>query len=182
MKKTLFVVAATMLLVGATTPAMAAHPGQFGLGVLNSDFPIGLFIGMNDKTTVAFGLDVQKPDTDSADNGEQSFGFGLGGALEYNLWGGSNWGFGVFPQVGFATQSYEDITVGNTTQSVDSSSQIMILLALGGHYDPVDSVSLYFAHGLGISNNSPPGGGDSSTNIGTFGDVLGSLGVAFYLP
>lgn len=180
MKKSLSVAAATLLLALATSPAMAGHAGQWGLGTLYSDFPAAVFIGVNDATTVTFGLDVQKPDTDSADNGEQTFGFGLLGALEYNLWYGDNWGFGVFPAVGFSTQSFED--VGTPPVSVDSGSQVILGLNLGGHFDVVSAVSIYFTHGLAVNMISPPGGGDSSTNIGTFGTTVGELGIAFFLP
>ena len=173
MKKSLSVAAVTLLLALATTPAMA---GQWGLGTLYSGFPLGVFIKMNPKTTVTFGLDFQKPDTDSADNGEQTSDFGLIGALEYDIWGAENWGYGVFPAVGFATQSYEDTPAG----SIDSGSQVTIGLNMGGHFDPIDHVSLYFTHGVAITMDSPPGGGDSTTDIGTFGSLVGNLGVAFF--
>ena len=181
MKKSLSVAAATLLLALATTPAFASHGGQWGLGTLYSDFPLGVFFGLNDKTTVTFGLNFRQEDTQPAPFDQESGRFGIVGALEYDFWSGDRWGFGAFPAVGFTSISQEDVVVGGTNQSVDSATDIQIALALGGHFDIVDAVSIYVTHGLVIDSYSPPVG-DSTTTFGTFGNQVGELGVNFWFP
>jgi hypothetical protein len=176
MKKSLSVAAATLLLALATTPAFAGHAGQMGLGLLSTSTPVGVFFGINDQTMVHFGLGFEKPDTDEADNGELTSQFSIAGALEYDLWSGDNWGFGVFPGVAFSSASFEDVG----TVSVDSASEIALALNLGGHVDLASNVSVYFVHGLDISIVDS-GAGDSATNIGTSGSDLGEFGVNFWI-
>lgn len=173
MKKSLFVAAAVLAIAASAVPA---HAGSVGLGLLSTDFPAGVFFNLNDKTTVHFGLGFDKPDTDSADNGELTSQFGILGALEYDIWGGDNWGFGAFPSVSFESASFEDVG----TVSVDSATGFNLGLNLGGHFNPVSNVAVYFAHGLNVSIVDS-GVGDSATNIGFEGVNLGELGIAFFI-
>ena len=174
MKKSLFVAVAALVIAAAS--AVPAHAGQTGLGLLSTSYPVGVFLKMNDKTTVHFGLGFDKPDTGSGNFGQEKLTFGLLGALEYDIWSGDNWGFGAFPCVSFATTSYED----NGTTSVDSSSMIDLGLYLGGHFNPVSNVSVFFKHGIDVAIDSPSVG-DSATNIQTAGWNLGELGIAFWI-
>jgi hypothetical protein len=176
MKKSLSVAVAAIVLALATTPAFAGHAGQMGLGLLSTSAPLGVFLGINDMTTVHFGLGFNKPDTDDADNGELTSEFTIQAALEYDVWSGDNWGFGVFPCVQFASASFEDFG----TTSVDGATAIDLGLFLGGHVDVVSNFSIYFKHGLDISIVDS-GAGDSSTNIGTSGQNLGEVGVALWV-
>jgi hypothetical protein len=173
MKKSLFVAVAALVFAASAVPA---HAGQTGLGLLSTSQPIGVFFKLNDQTTVHFGLGVDKPDTGSGNFGQRKLTFGLLGALEYDIWTGDNWGFGVLPCVAFETTSYEDDPQG----SVGSSSAINLGLNLGGHFNPVNNVSVYFKHGIDISIDSPSVG-DSATNISTNGWNLGELGIAFWV-
>jgi hypothetical protein len=183
MKKSLSVAAAVLLLALATTPAMAAHGGQMGLGLLTSEFPLGVFFGLNDKATLHVGLDVEKPDSQSG-TGDPKMTVGILGAFEYDLWSGDNWGFGVFPALAFTTTSYEDQGVVNPT-SIDSSHTLTVALNLGGHFDPVSNVAIYFAHGVQIASTTPAhiaGTPDvsSTTDIATRGVNVGEFGVAYF--
>jgi len=179
MKKSLSVAAAMLLLALATTPAMAAHGGQWGLGLLTSEYPIGAFFGLSDVGTLHVGLDIEKPDS-QAGTGQPKMTVGIAGAFEYDIWHGDNWGFGVFPGFAFSTTSYEDQTVGPNTVSIDSSHILTVALDLGGHFDPVSNVAIYFTHGLQIATVTPPGGGDSSTEIATRGVNVGEMGIAYF--
>lgn len=174
MKKSLFVAAAALVFAASAVPAHAGHGGGMGMGLLHSDFPAGVFFGLNDQTTVHFGLGFDKFDTVDG-SGDISSQFGILGALEYNIWTGDNWGFGLFPSISFATASFEDFG----TTSVDSATDINFGLNLGGHFDPVSNVAVYFNHGLNV-NIFDPGVGDSSTNIGLDGWDLGQFGVCFW--
>ncbi len=176
MKKSLSVALATIVLALATTPAFAGHGGQFGIGLLSTSAPAGVFFGLGDQATVHFGLGFEKPDTDDADNGELTSTFTILGALEYDIWSGEDWGFGVFPCVSFASASFEDVG----TTSVDSATEIDLGLFLGGHVDVASAFAIYFKHGLDISIFDP-GVGDSETNIGLDGSNLGEFGVAFFV-
>ncbi|MFN8177357.1 MAG: hypothetical protein U0167_05485 [bacterium] len=176
MKKSLSVAAALLLLALATTPAMAAHGGQMGLGLLTSEFPVGAFFGLNDKATFHVGIDVEKPKSES-NTGQPKMTVGVVGALEYDMWHGDNWGFGVFPSIAFKTTSYEDTPLG---ASIDSGHELLVGLDLGGHFDPVSNVAIYFTHGVEIASVTPPGGGDSATNIATTGINVGQMGIAYF--
>jgi hypothetical protein len=175
MKKSLSVAAATLLLALATTPAFAGHSGM-GLGLLSTSAPVGVFFGLSDKTMVHFGLGFDKPDTDEADNGELTSEFTILAALEYDIWSGEAWGFGVFPSVAFSSASFEDVG----TTSSDGATAIELGVDLGGHVDLASNVAVYFRHGLSVANVDS-GAGDSSTNIGFHGGSLGEFGVAFFL-
>jgi hypothetical protein len=172
MKKSLSVAVATLVLALATTPAFAGHAGQFGLGVLNSSAPVGVFIGVNDQTTVHFGIGFEKNDVPEG-SGAIETQFTIAGDLEYDIWSGENWGFGVFPGIAFGIASPEG--------DGDSGTAIDIALNLGGHADLISNFSAYFRHGLNISIvDTGAEGADSLTNFGTTGWNLGELGVAFW--
>jgi hypothetical protein len=176
MKKSLSVAVATIVLALATTPAFAGHAGQFGLGLLDTDAPAGVFFGLTDQATVHFGLGFNKiDDRDGVDDGDPTSNFTILGALEYDIWSGENWGFGVFPTVAFASQGYEDAG----TVSIDSDTAIDLGLLLGGHVDVASAFSIYFRHGLDIA--IVDSGGESVTDLGLTGSDLGEFGVAFWV-
>ena len=181
MKKSLFVAVAALVFAVAAAPAQAGNAGQFGLGLLHSSTPVGIFYGLSDASTLHIGLGFDKPDTGDGDNGQEKMTFAIGADLEYNIWSGDSWGFGLFPGLMYSTTSYEDLgDVG-----LNSSSDFDINVMLGGHYNPVDSVALYFMHGvmINIHNPSEPEDGedaDNATNFGTTGWNLGQFGAAFY--
>jgi hypothetical protein len=178
MRKSLFVLAALLL---AAMPAFAGgHAGQNGLGLLYSDAPIGYFRGLSDDATLHIGLDINSPDGgDDDDDGDPTLGFTIAGALEYDIWGGEGWGFGLFPGIAFSSQSFED--VGGVSR--DSETNFHIAANLGGHVDLHEHVSLFFKHGLNIDiSDSGAPNADSTTDISTAGWTLGQLGLCFWLP
>ena len=181
MKKSLFVAVAALVFAVAAAPAQAGNAGQFGLGVLHSSTPVGIFHGLSDVSTLHVGLGFVKPDTDDEDNGEWKSTFAIAADFEYNLWSGDSWGFGLFPGVAYSTNSYED----DGDVGLNSESDLDFNVKLGGLYNPVDSVALYFTHGLAINlyNPSEPEDGpdrDNETNFFTTGWKLGEFGAAFY--
>ncbi len=174
MRKSLFVLAALLL---AATPALAGgHAGQNGLGLLYGDAPIGYFRGLNDDATLHIGLDLELPDGgDADDDGDLKSVFTIAAALEYDLWSGDGWGFGLFPGFAFTTASFED--VGDV--SIDSATNIHLAANLGGHLDMNQHVTVFFKHGLNI--DIADDGSESLTDIGTSGWNLGELGVCFWI-
>jgi hypothetical protein len=173
-KSFLLVAAALLMLSGATANAMPA--GGFGFGFLHSEFPVGIFYGINEQTAFHVGLGFHKYDP-VANSGDPDLALGFTGALVYDIWAGENWGFGIAPGVAYATTSYEDTAAG----SIDNSSQLWILAYLQGHWDPADAVSFWFNHGIMVNTMSPPVG-DSTTEFMTEGNNLASFGFTVWLP
>ena len=172
MRKTLMLLGAVMLLAtGLSTTAHAQHAGQWGLGLLDTSFPVGVFYGINDQTVLHAGLGFNKFDV-AENSGDLETQFGILVALSWDFVQGSGWGFGIIPNFAFTSRSPEG--------SGDGDSFTHIGIDLGGHWDPVDAVSLWFRHGLSIDIYSPPQG-DSSTDFGTSGIDLGSFGATFYI-
>jgi hypothetical protein len=177
-KSFLLVGAALLMLSGATANAMPA--GGFGFGFLHSDFPVGIFYGINEQTAFHVGVGFHKFDP-VAGSGGRDMTIGAAGALVYDIWAGPNWGFGIAPAVAYATTSYEDQTIGTTTTSIDNSSQLWVMGNLQGHWDPVDAVSFWFSHGITVSTVSPSVG-DSTTEFMTDGNNVTSFGFTVWLP
>ncbi|MEZ5065570.1 MAG: hypothetical protein R3B81_12630 [bacterium] len=172
MRKSLLLLGVSLMTVSLASSANAAgHSGQWGLGLLDSSAPVGVFFGVNEDATLHLGLGFHKYDvpTGTVDL-ETEFNFLA--ALEYDIWTGNQMGFGVMPALGFSSMSPNE---------GDGASNILIGLYLGGHWDPSDAVSFWFHHGLEIDLYSPPVG-DSTTEFGTSGVELGSFGATFWIP
>lgn len=177
MKKSLFVAVAAVLVAVAAAPAQAGHEGQNGLGTLNaSEAQICYFRGLDERMNICIGAGFASWDENSPFNSfDQESQFALLAALEYDLWYGDNWGFGLFPSLTF--QSFSPEGEG------DSATDFLIGLYLGGHADLVDNFAVFFRHGLTIEMfDSGIEGSDSSTDIYTNAFNLGDLGVAFFFP
>jgi hypothetical protein len=175
MRKSFLLIGAAFLMLSAAT-ANAMPAGGFGFGFLHSEFPVGIFYGINEQTALHVGVGLHKYDP-VANSGAADLTIGGIGALVFDIWGGTNWGFGIAPGVAFATTSYEDTPAG----SVDSSSELIIQGYLQGHWEPVEAVSLWFGHGLLVKSMSPSVG-DSTTEFMTVGEDVTSFGFTVWLP
>ncbi len=169
MRKSFLLVASLILAMGTVSTANAQT--EWGLGFLHYDVPIGVFVGVNDQTTIHAAIDYQKYDVASG-SGDLESEFAFAAAVIWDFWAGSNWGFGVAPGVSYRNFSPE---------SGDSASQTNIPILLAGHWDATDNISLWFSHGLNIQITSPPVG-DSTTDWGTTGFNLTNFGFTVWAP
>jgi hypothetical protein len=171
MRKSLLLFGAALMVFGAASTANAMHGQQWGLGLVSTDTPVGVFYGINDKTNIHVGLGFEKNDLPDMST-EIETTFGITGQVMFDIWQGNGMGFGVYPGINFTNYSPKE---------GDSASQTIILIHLGGHWDPNDWVSLWFQHGFQVVLTSPPAG-DSTTDFRTAGLDLGSFGVTFWIP
>jgi hypothetical protein len=171
MRKSLLLIGAGLMILCSTTGAQAQHAGQWGLGLLTTSAPVGVFYGINDKTNLHVGFGFKKNDLPEASTATETE-FTIGGAVSFDIWQASGMGFGVLPSIFYTNMS---------PKTGDSSSATLIGIYLQGHWDPNDWASLWFRHGFDIMISSPAGG-DSTTDFGTSGVDLGSFGVTFWLP
>ena len=169
MRKSFLLIASLVLAMGATSTANAQT--EWGLGFLHSDVPVGVFVGVNDQTTIHAAIDFEKNDVPSGSSSiETEFAFAA--AVIWDFWSGSDFGFGIAPGVSYRNFSPKE---------GDSSSQTNIPILLAGHWDATDNISLWFSHGLNIQIDSPPVG-DSTTDFGTTGYNLTNFGFTVWAP
>lgn len=169
MRKYFLLVAGLILVTGMTSTASAQT--EWGLGFLNYQIPIGVFVGVNDQTTIHAAVDFQKYDVPSGSTADETE-FAFAAAVIWDFWSGSNFGFGVAPGV-----TYRNIS----PKTGDSRSQTNIPILLAGHWDATDNISLWFSHGVNIMITSPPQG-DSTTDFGTVGTNLTNFGFTVWAP
>jgi len=168
----------TVLLLTLAVPgaSLAQHGGQIGLGLYYTDTPIGAFYGINDKIQVHAGFgftsnDLTPPDDPLAVDNRTKNEIRFTAAVSYDFVQGKGWGFGAIPDFRY---TYTEPVKGDLDRTYTFG------LHLGGHWDPIPSLSLWFKHGLDIVY-SDVGGGDSTLDFATPGFDLGSFGVTFYL-
>jgi hypothetical protein len=182
MRTSFLLLASLLLAMGVASTAAAQHAGQIGLSVVTVDYPIGLSYGFSDKATGHLGVGFTVLDDKVLGAGDPKTRFGIAGAVNYDIWQatGSHWGFGLAPALTFDMTSFQD----GASTTFDSDKVFDILLALGGHWDPMDNMSFWFRHGVVIDMVSPgdvTSGGttqsfDSTTNFGSTGDILAQFG------
>jgi hypothetical protein len=171
MRTSFLLIAGLLLATGVTSTAKAEM--EWGLGFLNSDIPVGVFLKPNEKTTIHAAVDYVSNDLpSSAGNATIETEVAFAAALVWDFWSASNWGFGVAPGVTYRNYS---------PKSGDSSSLTTIPIQLAGHWNPADMLSLWFSHGLVVAIDSPAVG-DSRTDFYTNGNNVTSFGFTVWAP
>ena len=169
MRKSFLLIASLILATGAVSTANAQT--EWGLGFLSYEIPVGVFVAVNDQTTIHAAIDYQSYDVPSGST-ELKSEFAFAAAVIWDFWMGSDWGFGVAPGVTYRNFSPE---------TGDSSSQTTVPILLAGHWDVIDNLTLWFNHGLVFTINSPSVG-DSTTDWGTTGTNLTMFGFTVWAP
>jgi hypothetical protein len=168
--RTSILLIASLVLASGVVPTASAET-QWGLGFLDSDIPVGVFVKPNDRTTLHGAIDFVKNDVPSGSSSiETEFAFAA--AVVWDFWMASDWGFGVAPGVTYRNRS---------PQTGDSSSRTTIPIQLAGHWSPADMLSLWFSHGLVVAIDSPAVG-DSTTDFYTNGNNVTSFGFTVWAP
>lgn len=176
MRKSFLLIASLILATGAVSTANAQT--DWGLGFMYREFPVGVFVAPNDQLTIHGGFRFAQFDDKNLNVGDVKTEVGFVAALVWDFWSGSSWGFGFSPGVAYVNASPYEGDAG----SIDSGSLVRIPVALKGHWDPTDNVSIWFGHGVVFDITSPIGGGDSTTDWGTFGANWADLGFTIWAP
>jgi hypothetical protein len=181
MRKSFLIGAAALVaIVLSTNAAFAGHAGELGLGVLYRSAPIGIFYGVSDEANLHLGLGFDSFDVEDGGPVLEKTRFAVAGALEYDIWSGESWGFGVFPGLLFESTSFTDPPAGGTAR--DSMTEFHIAVSLGGHFDMGDHVTMYFKHGLAVEIvDTGFEGADSTTDFISDGWNVGELGINFWV-
>jgi hypothetical protein len=169
MRKSILLIASLLLATGVARTANAET--EWGLGFLDSDIPVGVFVKPNERTTIHGAIDYVKNDLPSGSTSIETE-FAVAAAVVWDFWTATSWGFGVAPGVTYRNYS---------PQTGDSSSRTTIPIQLAGHWNPTDMFSLWFSHGVVVEINSPPVG-DSTTDIYTNGNNVTSFGFTVWAP
>lgn len=146
MRKVLLVLAAAAIAVLASNTAFAKDmKGMWGPGVSVETLPLDVKFGVSPKASVFVGLSYRKvKDQDSQ--------LGLGGGLDYALFGGDDYNFNFQPAIRFYTGGSTDVIEIPVSLSVEAWMN--------------SNVSVEASHGLVFRNVSPEVG-DSATEIFT---------------
>ena len=167
MKKILFFTLVLCLVAGSASATDMAK--RFGLGFNTSDSPIGGRYWFSPKVGLDIGFGVFVDD----DGGESTTDWTISGGLPINIIDvGERVNFNFLPWVQYANLDFGD----------ETGSLMTILAALEFELFVTKDFSVSASHGVGFDMYSPPGDGDSETDISTFGENVTQFGVHYYLP
>ena len=169
MRTSFLLIAGLLLATGLAPTANAA--GDWGLGFLSSEIPVGVFFKANDRTTIHGAIDFAKYDVPSGSSATETE-VAVAAAVVWDFWTASSWGFGIAPGV-----SYRNFS----PQTGDSHSETRIPIQLAGHWNPTDMFSLWFSHGVVVAIDSPAQG-DSQTDFYTNGNNVTDFGFTVWAP
>ena len=141
--------------------------GKWGLGYFNNDAPVGARFWTGPKLGIDVGVGFESMDLGD----ESATNFYIEAGLPYVVFPSERANFFVRPGVLFA--SFDELVSSTETM-------IQITFAPGAEVFFGDHFSLEAAHGIAIEIASPHGDGDSSTDFGTFGASITTLGFHFY--
>jgi hypothetical protein len=179
MRKTFSLAAATLLLVAGSALA-GPTAGQFGLGTSDaSTTPIGIRYWASEQVGIDVELGFWLFDVPSG-SGQESSNIDLALGIPINVWECSDVWFHVKPFVVIDLVSFEDVTSGGTTTSIDGLTNLYFGAALEMEAWLLECLSFSVSHGISIANMDGGSGGESTTDIHSFGSSLGNAGFHLY--
>ncbi len=168
MTKRVVILALACLLAMPALSLAKDMTGKWGLGYFSSDAPVGARFWTGPKLGIDVGVGFESMDLGD----ETASNFYIEAGLPYVVFPSERANFFVRPGVLFA--SFDELA--STTKSV-----IQITLAPGAEVFFGEHFSLEAAHGIAIQISSPHDDNlDSSTDFGTFGASVTTLGFHFY--
>jgi len=181
MRKTFFLAAATLLLVTGSASA-GPQAGQLGLGTSDVDMtPIGIRYWASEQVGIDVELGFWLFDTEPTGSLQRSSQIDLGLAVPINIWECSDVWLHLKPFVIIDLVSYEDVdTGGGTTASVDGLTNLYFGAAFEAEAWLLECLSFSVSHGIAIIKNDGGSGGESTTDIHSWGQSLGNAGFHLY--
>lgn len=156
MRKVLLVLVAAAVAVLASNAAFAKDmKGMWGPGISYERLPLDVKFGVSPKASVFVGLGFHSTNIEG-----QDAEFGLGGGLDYALFGADDFNFNFQPAIRFFTNSAD----------AGGGDVIEVPVSLAAEVWMNDHVSVQGSHGI-VFRNVSPDVGDSATEISTRGNA-----------
>ena len=169
MKKILFFTCVMALI--ASTAFAHDMTKRIGLGFISTDSPIGIRYWLSPKVGLDLGFGI-RVDDNAGGSGESATDWSLSGGLPINL-------ITIADRVNLHFLPWVQYT--NLDFVTDTGSQFDIVAALEFEVFVTKDLSVSASHGVDFQMFSPPGNGDSETDINTFGANITDFGVHYYL-
>ncbi len=182
-KKAILAAVIIALIVPAASMGKDMMKGKFALGYYASDAPVAIRYWASDKVAIDAGLglsmkEVADPTASDSTATTSTFSFWFEAGVPYKVWDHERAHFFVRP--GITIGILDDREFG--TGALDETwTQVTGQLALGAEVFLTDNFSIDANHGFNIIFTSPPEDlGDSTTDVGTFGNSITNVGFHFY--